>query len=76
MGVRTDLLALTLTAGEIAQCFGGGASGTNGGQDIQGMLNVAEQKIVEAVQALDAMNSFIPSGTNKTAIGSAITALS
>lgn len=68
MGVRTSLLAITPTNTEIQTCAGDG-------QDLQGMLTIAAQKCADAIAALNAISDFIPAGSNKTAIGTQITAL-
>jgi hypothetical protein len=68
MGVRTNILAITPLSAETSTCA------TNG-QDLPGMLNFAAEKVADAIQVLNAINDFIPAGSNKTAIGTAITAL-
>lgn len=70
MGVRTNILAITPLAAETAQC-------ASNGQDLPGMLNMLAQKIADAIQVANAINDtgFMPSGTNKTTIATAITSL-
>jgi hypothetical protein len=69
MGVRTNLLAITPLSAETATC-------AQNGQDLPGMLNFAAEKVADAIQVLNAIADFLPSGSNLTAINSAITALS
>lgn len=68
MGVRTSLLAITPLAAEVSTC-------ASDGQDLNGMLNFAAEKVADALQVLNAIQNFIPSGTNKTTIATQITAL-
>jgi hypothetical protein len=68
MGVRTALLAITPLTAEVATCA------TNG-QDLNGMLNFAAEKVADAIQTLNAIADFLPSGSNLTTIQSEITAL-
>jgi hypothetical protein len=69
MGVRTNLLALTALSAETAACAASG-------EDLPGMLNFSAEKVADAIQVLTAIAAFIPAGTNKTAVQTAITALS
>lgn len=69
MGVRTNLLALTALSAETAACAASG-------EDLPGMLNFSAEKVADAIQVLTAIVAFIPAGTNKTAVQTAITALS
>jgi hypothetical protein len=68
MGVRTSLLALTPLTAERSTLAAAG-------QDIDGMLNFAAEKVADALQVLNAVNNVLPAGSNKTAIGTQITAL-
>jgi hemerythrin superfamily protein len=68
MGVRTSLLAITPTNTEVANCAADG-------QDLNGMLNFAAEKVADALQVLNAIQDFIPAGSNKTSIATQITAL-
>jgi hypothetical protein len=68
MGVRTNLLAITPLNTEIQAAF------TNG-QDVQGVLSFAAQTVADAIEQLEAIADFMPSGSNLTAIQTAITAL-
>lgn len=68
MGVRTNLLAVTPLTAERSTCAADG-------QDLDGMLNFAAEKVADAIQVLNAISDLIPSGTNKTTLATAITAL-
>jgi hypothetical protein len=68
MGVRTNLLAVTLTNTEVS------TAQTNG-QDAVGTLEMAAQGVADVIQKLNAILDFIPSGSNKTTIQTAITSL-
>jgi len=68
MGVRTNLLALTALAAETS-------TAAASGQDLPGMLNFSAEKVADAIQVLNAILDFIPAGSNKTAITTAVTAL-
>ncbi|WP_234775186.1 hypothetical protein [Paraburkholderia tropica] len=68
MGVRTSILAITPLAAETS------AAATSG-QDLPGMLNFAAEKVADAIQVLNAIADFMPSGSNLTAIQAQITAL-
>ena len=68
MGVRTTLLAIVPLAAETAACAAAG-------QDLVGMLNFAAEKAADAVQVLNAINDFLPAGSNKTSVAAQITAL-
>lgn len=69
MGVRTTLLALTLTSNELAVQ-------SADGMDIVGMLQFVEQNLAAAIEQLTIMQTNMPSGTNKTAFAAAVTSLS
>jgi hypothetical protein len=68
MGVRTAILAITPLAAEVA------ASAADG-QDLNGMLNFAAEKVADALQVLNAIADFLPAGSNLTTIQAEITAL-
>lgn len=68
MGVRTNLLAITPLAAETSACAASG-------QDLPGMLELAAQKVADAIQVIDAISDFIPAGANATALTTAVTAL-
>lgn len=68
MGVRTTILGLTPQASETAALAAIG-------EDLPGMLNFAAEKVADAIQVLNAINAYMPSGSNKTAIAAQITAL-
>jgi hypothetical protein len=68
MGVRTNLLAITPLASEVA-------AANTAGQDVNGMLNFAAEGVADAIQILNAIADFMPAGSNLTAIQAAITAL-
>lgn len=68
MGVRTNILAITPLSAETSTC-------AQNGQDLPGMLNLLAQKVADAIQVANAIQDFIPSGTNKTTIATAITSL-
>lgn len=61
MSVRVALLAVTPLAAETAACAAAG-------QDLPGMLNMAAEKVADAMQVVSAILDFIPSGTNKTTL--------
>lgn len=69
MGVRTTLLGITPLTAETQTC-------AQNGQDLPGMLNFAAEKVADAIQVLNAIADFLPSGSNLTAINAQITALS
>jgi hypothetical protein len=69
MGVRTNLLAITPLSTEVAACAADG-------QDLNGMLNFAAEKVADAIQVLKAIEDFLPSGSNLTTIQTAVTSLS
>ena len=69
MGVRTSLLAITLTSTEIADLAAAP------GEDAVGQLNGAVVAVADAIEVLNAIYNYIPGGANKTAIGTQITAL-
>ena len=68
MGVRTNLLGITLTNTEIS-------TAQSNGQDAVGTLEMAAQGVADTLQKLNAILDFLPSGSNKTTIQTAITAL-
>lgn len=68
MGVRTNLLAVTLSGAEVA------ALQANG-QDGVGTLQFAQQHCADAIATLTAIINNIPSGSNKTTLQSAVTSL-
>lgn len=68
MGVRTSLLAVTLSGSEIAAL----QAAT---QDGVGTLEFAVQKTADAIATLTAITNVIPAGSNKTALLAQITAL-
>jgi len=68
MGVRTNILAVTPLTAERSTCAAAG-------QDLDGMLNFAAEKVADAIQVLTAINDFLPAGSNKTTLASAITSL-
>jgi hypothetical protein len=68
MGIRTEILAVTPTSGEISTCAAAG-------QDLTGMINLAAQKVADAIEVLNAMTDLMPSGTNKTNLASYVTSL-
>jgi hypothetical protein len=68
MGVRTSLLAIAPLAAERSTLAAAG-------QDVDGMLNFAAEKVADALQVLNAINNVLPAGANKTSIATQITAL-
>lgn len=68
MGVRTNILAITPLPAEVQAAF------TNG-QDVQGMINLAAQKVADAIEVISAIEDFMPAGSNLTALQTAVTAL-
>jgi hypothetical protein len=68
MGVRTALLGITLTSGEIAALQADG-------QDGIGTLEFAQQKCADAIATINAIVNAIPAGSNKTTLQSEVTAL-
>lgn len=68
MGVRTALLAITLSVPEIAALQADG-------QDGVGNLQFAQQKAADAIATLNAIINQIPAGSNKTALAAQVTAL-
>jgi hypothetical protein len=69
MGVRTNLLAITPLAIERS-------TAALNGQDIDGMLNNAAEKVADALQVLNAILDFdVFAGSTRTSIISQITAL-
>ncbi|CAJ0698783.1 hypothetical protein [Ralstonia holmesii] len=68
MGVRTTINGITPLAAESAALAAIG-------EDLPGMLNFAAEKVADAIQVLNAINAYIPAGSNKTAIAAQITAL-
>lgn len=68
MGVRTTLLGITPLSTEVATC-------AEDGQDLNGMLNFAAEKVADAIQVLNAIKDFLPTGTNLTTIETEIAAL-
>lgn len=68
MGVRTSLLAITLSGSEIAAIQADA-------QDGVGTLQLAQQKCADAIQTLNAIINAIPAGSNKTALQTQVTAL-
>jgi hypothetical protein len=68
MGVRTNLLAITPLVAEVSTC-------ASNGQDLNGMLNFAAEKVADAIQVIKAIEDFLPAGSNLTALQTAVTAL-
>lgn len=68
MGVRTALLAITLSGSEISALQADG-------QDGVGTLQLAQQKAADAIGTLNAIVNAIPAGSNKTALIAQVTAL-
>jgi hypothetical protein len=68
MGVRTSLLGITPLNTEVSTCAADG-------QDLNGMLNFAAEKVADAMQVINAILDFIPAGSNKTALQGFITSL-
>jgi hypothetical protein len=68
MGVRTTLLGITLTSGEIATLQAAA-------QDGVGNLQFAQEKAADAIQVLNSIIASIPAGSNKTALQVQVTAL-
>lgn len=68
MGVRTALIAITLSGAEIAVLQADG-------QDGVGTLQLAQQKAADAIATLTAITNAISAGSNKTALLAQITAL-
>ena len=68
MGVRTNLLGVTLISAEISALQADG-------QDGIGTLQLAQQKCADAMATLNAIINAIPAGSNKTTLQTAVTAL-
>jgi hypothetical protein len=68
MGVRTNLLGVTLSGAEIAALQAAGEDGV-------GTLQFAQQKCADAIATLTAVINTIPAGSNKTTLQTAVTAL-
>lgn len=68
MGTRTTILGITPLSSEVSTC-------ASDGQDLNGMLNFAAEKVADAIQVLNAIQDFIPAGSNKTSIATLITNL-
>lgn len=68
MGVRTNILAIVPLSSETATC-------STSGCDLAGNLNFAAEACADAVKVLNAIADFLPSGSNLTAVQTAITAL-
>lgn len=73
-GPYTALAAVTLLAAE--QVSGYTSRTTDGGPDVQGLLESAKQNLLAAQSLLTAIVAVIPAGSNKTAINAQLTLLS
>ena len=73
-GPYTVLAGLTLTPTE--QQSGYSSRGTDGGPDVQGLLESAKQNLLAAQNLLTAVVAVLPSGSNKTAVNGQLTLLS
>ncbi len=69
----TALTGITLTPTE--QVSGYSSEATNGGPDVQGLLSSAIAALQTASAQLTEIVAVMPSGSNKTAINSALTTL-
>lgn len=68
MGIRTEIIAVSLTNTEIGDA-------ASSGEDLVGMQNLAAQKVADAIQVLNAMTDLMPSGSNKTTLAGYVTSL-
>jgi hypothetical protein len=64
-------LAMTLTPTEISTVAGA----LPGGADAVGLLTAAVAAMTEAANTVNILHGLMPSGTNKTALGTALTML-
>jgi hypothetical protein len=71
MGVYTNLKALTALAAEQST-----VAAAVGYEDWTGMLQVIVNELAQLNQKLTRLQTYVPAGTNLTAIGTALTALS
>lgn len=70
MTAFTDLAAVTFTAAENTN-----AAGSAGYPDAQGILSACNNSLAETKAQLTALAAALPSGTNKTKVLAAVTAL-
>jgi hypothetical protein len=73
-GPFTVLNGVTLTAAE--QVSGYTSRTTDGGPDVQGLLESAKQNLLAAQTLLTAVVAVMPAGANKTAINGQLSLLS
>jgi hypothetical protein len=76
MACNSLIQAVSLLAAEKQSGYTAGANATQGGPDMAGMMSAIQDEAAQLVLKLTAFQAVMPSGTNKTNLATALTALS